>query len=611
MTYRTDIQILRALAVLLVLFYHLQIKGFENGFLGVDIFFVLSGYLMGKLYDKDSVKNFYIRRFKRIVPAYLLTISLTTFVVAWIAIPADFSQRFDRVWFDLFGLSNFAFWLENSYFDYQNFKPLLNIWSLGVELQYYLIVPFVLPFLRKKQIYLILTIVIFIILTLFVTTISSKSSFFLTPFRIWEFLIGAYVAWYSTKTEFSNTIFITSTSVICLFLLFTFFPIDAMSSSIYFGHPGIASVATAFIVAFILKYPVPSKFISNKNIIINLLIKIGDHSYSIYLVHFPIIIIFNYAPFEGTNLEIKDNYILCLIIISIITASILMFKYIESKRYEGKFFNFFGLLLLISLLLIFSSKYVSNFKFSKLKVEEKKIFNSYYDQDGYRCGTKFKLMNPLKAICKINKIESSKKVILLGDSHANSLKKVFNKNMNENKISSYFYASHYPLIQARHLEKAIFDNIIKSKITNVIIHFNSDFYKSQTYLTELNLLIKKLYESKIKIDLIGPVPKAKYHVPQALYRNTTGLGRKLEKNTVKEYFNDNVVFFNFMKNNSSKLSSMYLPHEFLCPNNIECLIEIDGIPLFFDSNHLTLTGADILNPVFDEIAHNIFNEKSF
>ena len=109
MTYRADIQILRAIAVLLVLFYHLQINGFDNGFLGVDIFFVLSGYLMAQLYDKSSKKVFYARRFKRIVPAYLITVSLTTFIVAFIASPADFSQRFDRIWFDLLGLSNIAF----------------------------------------------------------------------------------------------------------------------------------------------------------------------------------------------------------------------------------------------------------------------------------------------------------------------------------------------------------------------------------------------------------------------------------------------------------------------------------------------------------------------
>ena len=77
MTYRADIQILRAFAVIMVLFYHLQFVGFKNGFLGVDIFFVLSGYLMAMLYDKSSTKIFYINRFKRIFPVLFFILTIT------------------------------------------------------------------------------------------------------------------------------------------------------------------------------------------------------------------------------------------------------------------------------------------------------------------------------------------------------------------------------------------------------------------------------------------------------------------------------------------------------------------------------------------------------
>lgn len=605
MTYRADIQILRAFAVIMVLFYHLQFVGFKNGFLGVDIFFVVSGYLMAMLYDKSSTKIFYINRFKRIFPAYILTISLTTFVVALIASPADFSLRFDRVWFDLFGLSNFAFWLEDSYFDYQNFKPLLNIWSLGVEIQYYLIAPLILPFLRKKKTYLVITIISFMSLTLWVSTFSTKTSFFLTPFRIWEFLIGAYIAWHTKNDGNNNEIIITTISIMCLVLLFIFFPISTISSSIYYGHPGIASIFTTFLIAIILKYPIPHKIISDKNIINNFLIKIGDYSYSIYLVHFPIIVIFNYTPFEGTSLKITNNYILSLTIITILAASVLMHKYVELRRFKSSFSKFFYIILSISLLFIFSSNFISKTKFNRLTIEEKKIFNSYYDKNTYRCGTKFKLTKPFETICQINKFNNLKKVILLGDSHANSLKKVFNNNMSQNQISSYFYASHFPLIQSRHLEKIIFKNIIQSEITHVILHFNPDFYKSQIYLDELSLLIKRLNDSKIKIDLIAPVPIATYHVPRALYRKAKNFDKELKKITVNDYFEKNKIFFSFIKMNSSKFNTIYYPHRYLCPNTIECLIDVDGIPLFFDSNHLTITGANILNPIFNIITQNI------
>ena len=89
MLFRSDIQIMRGFAVLIVLLYHLQIKGFENGYLGVDIFFVLSGYLMAHLIDQGTASSFYIRRLKRLLPAYIVTISVTTVMVAIITIPSD------------------------------------------------------------------------------------------------------------------------------------------------------------------------------------------------------------------------------------------------------------------------------------------------------------------------------------------------------------------------------------------------------------------------------------------------------------------------------------------------------------------------------------------
>jgi peptidoglycan/LPS O-acetylase OafA/YrhL len=605
MTYRADIQILRAIAVLLVLFYHLKINGFENGFLGVDIFFVLSGYLMAKLYDKNTIKEFYTRRFKRIFPAYLLTISLTTFAVAFVASPADFSQRFDRIGYDLFGLSNFAFWLENSYFDHQNFKPLLNIWSLGVELQYYLIVPFILPIVRKKKIYLFLLISFSILLAFLITTISSKTSFFMMPLRIWEFLIGAYVAWYSAKNKIEDKIFFPMMAIILFVTVFLFYPIDTRSVSIYYGHPGIASVIIVLITAVILKYPISSKIILKKNILSNLLIKIGDYSYSIYLVHFPVIVIFNYEPFEGTNLHITSYQNYFLIIFTTIVISILMFNFIESKRYKNNFKNFFVVLILVSSCLIVSSKFVSNWKYQKFNLEEKLIFNAYFDQDSFRCGTIFRLKNPIKVICPINEIESSKKVLFLGDSHANSLKKTFANVMTNKKIAAYFYASNYPLMQSRQNEKIIFENIQKLEITNVIIHFNPKFYKNQNYSTQLDLLLNNLDKAKIKVEIISPIPTSQYHVPQILYKKTLGLMNNLEKKTLIKYFQENDPFFEFIKRRQIKNKNINLSHKFLCPNNINCLLEIDGKPLYFDSNHLTLTGSSLLNPIFTLISKKI------
>ena len=147
--FREDIQGLRAIAVISIIFYHLDF--IEGGYLGVDIFFVISGYLMAQLYNKGTTLDFYKKRFKRILPAYFVTIGLVTFVVGVLTIPSDANQRIDRLIYDILAISNMAFWLENTYFAKAEFRPLLNLWSLAIELQYYLIVPLLLPIVRRSK----------------------------------------------------------------------------------------------------------------------------------------------------------------------------------------------------------------------------------------------------------------------------------------------------------------------------------------------------------------------------------------------------------------------------------------------------------------------------
>ena len=130
-------------------FYHLNLIVFKNGFLGVDIFFVISGFLMGKLYLKYNAINFYKARFERLFPAYILvTISVLIIYFPMIISP-DFSQLVEQSFFSILYLSNFHFWKMGSYFNQVQFNPLLHFWSLSVEVQFYLLVPYF-PLLRRS-----------------------------------------------------------------------------------------------------------------------------------------------------------------------------------------------------------------------------------------------------------------------------------------------------------------------------------------------------------------------------------------------------------------------------------------------------------------------------
>ena len=143
------IQYLRALSVLLVFFYHLKFEIFQNGYLGVDVFFVISGYVItSRLYEDFkvnktiSLKNFFIKRFKRIYPILLFFLFIT-FIVITILSPLEyFLDRINTLFFALLGISNFFYLFSNKdYFNTIFEDPLNHTWSLGVEEQFYVIFP--------------------------------------------------------------------------------------------------------------------------------------------------------------------------------------------------------------------------------------------------------------------------------------------------------------------------------------------------------------------------------------------------------------------------------------------------------------------------------------
>ena len=202
--YRADIDGLRALAVVAVIFYHFGIFGFSGGFVGVDVFFVISGYLITKWIVSSCHKKsfcfleFYSRRARRLFPALLATIIATYWTAFFIFPPRDFEQMSASTLFSLMGVSNIYFWLNSNYFDnFSSLKPLLHTWSLSVELQFYLVWPFVLVFLLRKIKELLVPVVALAsvgsLISVFYFSHDSSGAFFLMPFRINEFFFGAIV----------------------------------------------------------------------------------------------------------------------------------------------------------------------------------------------------------------------------------------------------------------------------------------------------------------------------------------------------------------------------------------------------------------------------------
>ena len=205
--YRPDIDGLRALAVLSVVFYHAFPEMLGGGFVGVDIFFVISGFLISSIIyrsledDNFSVRVFYARRIRRIFPA-LITILVSCFALGWFVLLADeFKQLGKHIAGGAGFISNFLLWSESGYFDAEaKTKPLLHLWSLGVEEQFYIVFPVLLWACWKARVNMALVLVVIALLSFLTNMLSVQDdaavAFYSPLSRFWELMIGALLAYY-------------------------------------------------------------------------------------------------------------------------------------------------------------------------------------------------------------------------------------------------------------------------------------------------------------------------------------------------------------------------------------------------------------------------------
>ncbi|MCE0723596.1 MULTISPECIES: acyltransferase family protein [Legionella] len=217
LNYRPDIDGLRAIAVLSVVGFHVFPTLIKGGFIGVDIFFVISGFLISSIIlnnltnDNFNIFRFYSRRIKRIFPALLITL-LVCLIVGWfILFPHEFAQLGKHVLSGAGFFSNFTFWSEAGYFDnLAETKPLLHLWSLGIEEQYYIIWPLLLYLIWKKPriIPFVLLIIFIVSLTLNISVVHRDlvAAFYSPQTRFWELVAGSLLAYFIFKKQVSTAV---------------------------------------------------------------------------------------------------------------------------------------------------------------------------------------------------------------------------------------------------------------------------------------------------------------------------------------------------------------------------------------------------------------------
>jgi peptidoglycan/LPS O-acetylase OafA/YrhL len=296
MKYRADIDGLRALAVIPVLFYHVGIAGFAGGFVGVDIFFVISGYLICGMIDGDirsgtfSIGNFYKRRVLRILPA-LFVMFLVTSILAYIyCLPVELEDYSKSLASAVGSISNVYFAGTAGYFDAPaETKPLLHTWSLGVEEQFYLIAPLLMLFSwrflpKRAQLPLAVVAVVSFAIALAISYRNTTFAFYLTPFRAWELALGALLS-----TKFipapQSGFWKNACGVSGLLLLLGAILLGSPTSPLLL-MTSLASLGTTLVIAS-SEYgtSMVGRMLSLRPVIF-----IGLISYSLYLWHWPLIV---------------------------------------------------------------------------------------------------------------------------------------------------------------------------------------------------------------------------------------------------------------------------------------------------------------------------------
>lgn len=656
LTYRPEIDGLRAIAVVAVIFYHAKIsilghEPFKGGFIGVDIFFVISGYLITSIILKElvttgsfSFKHFYERRIRRILPA-LLFVMLMSLPFAWMyLLPSSFVDFSKSILYSLGFSSNFYFHYSGQEYAAETglLKPFLHTWSLSVEEQYYILFPIVLlitfKYFRK---YLIHILILGFFTSLGLAEWGSRNhpsfNFYVLPTRGWELLAGSILAYleitrgYRSKNKSLNLI-LPIVGIILILYSIVFFNDDMF-------HPSFYTLLPIIGVCLIIWYSNKDDFIK-KLLSTRLFVGIGLISYSLYLWHYPIFAFGRIALFKNEFINLKYIFIIIIFFISYFS-----FTFVE-KPFRKKSIGYFLILKILSILffviIIFNLFIVfKNGQKERLpRLISDNIDQTYYflkNKDGESC-------HPKELGCFFDR-GKNKNIIAVGDSVMASLtydlmhkvsKKDFNfihltnegcfffygmsKKNNQNCNSKYYEKllriisderNSILILSGRYqmyLENSFFNNLEGGNEENKWGIWNQEWIADNgkdTLETSFRDIVNKLSINK-KIILVYPIPEVGWDLPMEIqktfYKNIN------DKNYFKQKENFITTSFEVFKKrthssfellDSIENENIYrvFPHTLFCNTIIfdRCLTHDDKNIFFMDPVHPSSKGAEMIN----------------
>ncbi len=649
MKYRADIDGLRAFAVIPVVLFHAGFEFVRGGYIGVDVFFVISGFLITSIIINNlegngfSLVDFYERRARRILPALFFVMAIS-FVFSWlIMFPSqmkDFSQSLVAV---VFFASNFLFWSEDDYFSSAaEEKPLLHTWSLGVEEQYYLFFPlFLILFWRFGKARVFCGVGLIALLSFILSEWGWRNApvanFYLAPTRAWELLAGSIVAFFISKGR------VKSNSVLGgVGLLLVLLPMFLYDESVPF--PSFYALPPVLGVVLIVLFSAPGSFVY-RLLSARFFVFIGLISYSVYLWHQPL-----FSIVRICSVNHPSGSLMAALSVMSFVVGYLSWRFVEAPFRDGGFISrrnificsFFGAVM-------FSFAGVAGHMTNgyEFRIGEReqafldKGMSAFEDSIG-GCWERIDNRPGIDGACDLGDGKATFSII--GDSHAATIQNEISAVANSYGIKGFglSYRSCPPLMDVEPVDKEssaavsckilrhdIFDSDKLDKLPEYVVvsarwpllinrerYENDSGYKESgdPWVWALDDIADSQYAEAMKekifsslsvflesgktLVLVYPVPEMAWNVPNYLARSEkNGLAITNETASVsyESYLERNAEAFEVLDSLKGNVLRVY-PGKLFCkgsPNEV-CLSHLDRLPLYYDDDHLSDYGARFL-----------------
>jgi peptidoglycan/LPS O-acetylase OafA/YrhL len=614
--YRPEIDGLRALAVVPVIFFHAGFSHFSGGYVGVDIFFVISGYLITSIITSDlkkgrfSIKHFYERRMRRILPALYLVCFCTTLVAYFALLPSDLSKYGESLLSIPLFISNFLFWSERGYFGQAiDLKPLVHTWSLAVEEQFYIFYPLLLFTLYKLRhiisvMFLLIIALISFIASWYLTQIHFETAFYLPFARAWELLAGALCALYVNENrtvqaipKFLRELF-SLLGIGLIFYAILTFDSNTPFPGIYASVPVIGA---SLLLVFSSHLTQSSRFLSHQ-----FFVGFGLISYSLYLWHQPVFALFRYF-----NLD--QDYSLTVTFPLILVLSYLSWRFVENPCRKLSFVSskavfWFSGLASVFMISVGMTFYLNNGFVERYTQNDQALLRQFatignYNQERFNSLELAKFKNTNK-----------KKIFLTGDSHAKDLLNVIfeggmdrdfqfsTKQINSECGNLYLHEDFQHQIPANRIERCRLLGWYERQEVRALIADADEIWLNSAWLPWVADLLpksvnnlEKEFGKKVRVFGIkdfGPIyEKAALKIPAE------------ERPAFRQQVNNGALVINkAMREKLPKTNFVELLNVFCNGSTEQCQIFTDdGLLVSPDGNHLTELGAKKMSNYLNHI----------